>query len=133
MANTANCDLAIGATFADVGSYPGSGSPSGTFDQGGNAEEWTEATILRSRVFRGGNDFDDETRLAASNLLAARPGQEQALYVASVVPEPGTGLLLMTGLLAAARWGRQGSCQATAGGGVPCHQARFSSMFSRVH
>jgi formylglycine-generating enzyme len=55
--NTANCaGAAPGADFTDVGSYTGSPSPSGTFDQGGNVSEWTDmwAGILEQRFIRGG-------------------------------------------------------------------------------
>src|SRR5262245_7192578 len=51
IANHANCGWAVGdgdpvrADVTPVGSYPGSASPYGTFDQGGNVEEWIEASI----------------------------------------------------------------------------------------
>jgi len=55
-ANTANCDYQAEADLTDVGSYQDAASPSGTFDQGGNAFEWTEAiSNVRSRVLRGGS------------------------------------------------------------------------------
>lgn len=41
-ANQANCASAVG-DLTDRGSYTGSPSPSGTFDQGGNVQEWIEA------------------------------------------------------------------------------------------
>ena len=55
MPNTANCGSA-GVGLTAVGSYPNSPSPNGTFDQGGNASEWTdaEAGILENRTIRGG-------------------------------------------------------------------------------
>jgi formylglycine-generating enzyme len=43
--NTANCNSVVNAPYGDltpVGSYPGSPSPYGTFDQGGNVWEWNE-------------------------------------------------------------------------------------------
>jgi hypothetical protein len=54
--NRANCGGAAGG-FTAVGSYPGSPSPNGTFDQGGNVSEWTEeeAGILEQRTIRGGS------------------------------------------------------------------------------
>jgi formylglycine-generating enzyme required for sulfatase activity len=53
--NTANCGGVVG-TFTDVESYPASSSPNGTFDQGGNALEWTDGDVgvLENRTIRGG-------------------------------------------------------------------------------
>jgi sulfatase modifying factor 1 len=55
--NAANCNFYIG-TVVDVGSYPGSESPWGTYDQAGNALEWSETIFqpasLGLRAFRGG-------------------------------------------------------------------------------
>jgi formylglycine-generating enzyme required for sulfatase activity len=53
--NRANCGGA-GGGFTAVGSYAGSPSPNGTFDQGGNVSEWTDlwAGILEQRFIRGG-------------------------------------------------------------------------------
>jgi formylglycine-generating enzyme required for sulfatase activity len=42
--NTANCQGAV-ANLTIKGSYTGSASPYGTFDQGGNVSEWNEAII----------------------------------------------------------------------------------------
>jgi len=56
-ANTANCGFAVG-DLTDGGSYTGSASPSGSFDQGGNLWEWNEAIInVLDRSFRGGSYF----------------------------------------------------------------------------
>ena len=52
--NRANCDSAVG-DLTTSGSYTGSASPYGTFDQGGNVLEWNEAIISGSdRGIRGG-------------------------------------------------------------------------------
>ena len=40
-ANTANCNYRLRDDVTDVGSYTGSPSPYGTFDQGGNMWEYT--------------------------------------------------------------------------------------------
>jgi hypothetical protein len=65
--NRANCFFAV-ANFTEVGSYTGSASPYGTFDQGGNVDEWNEAAISNglNRGFRGGNSNNIVDLLAAS-------------------------------------------------------------------
>jgi formylglycine-generating enzyme required for sulfatase activity len=114
--NTANCGDVI-ADVTPVGSYSGSASPSGTFDQGGNVREWTEAIDYASvsdptdfgRYLRGGRFNRIETRLAASYRRDDLPSVEDfdtGFRVASV-PEPGAGLLLMAGLTGLAAWRRR--------------------------
>ena len=112
--NIANCQHAVG-DLTDVGSYTGSASPYGTFDQGGNLFEWNEAIILGTRGVRGGTFYgqrDDTLNLAASTRRREFPTIEHwtiGFRVASI-PEPGTGLLVMTGLLGlACRQKRRGS------------------------
>ena len=53
--NRANCGGAAG-DFTDVGSYTGSPSPNGTFDQGGNVSEWADSGlgILEQRPYGAG-------------------------------------------------------------------------------
>ena len=67
--NTANCGSA-GVGLTAVGSYPNSPSPNGTFDQGGNASEWTdaEAGILENRTIRGGSIGTPADRLRGAIL-----------------------------------------------------------------
>jgi len=62
--NTANCGGVVGG-LTPVGSYPGSPSPSGTFDQGGNASEWTDGDVgvLENRTIRGGFRTSSPDRL----------------------------------------------------------------------
>ena len=53
--STANCGDAVVA-LTDVGSYTGSPSPYGTFDQGGNVWEWNEEIVSGLlRGYRGGS------------------------------------------------------------------------------
>ena len=54
--NSANCAQAVG-NFTSVGSYPGSQSPNGTFDQAGNVHEWTETELedIETWFIRGGS------------------------------------------------------------------------------
>jgi formylglycine-generating enzyme required for sulfatase activity len=67
--NSANCSSAVG-DLTDVGAYSLSGSPYGTFDQGGNVSEWNEAIITFTtdarRSIRGGGWRIDPSILAAS-------------------------------------------------------------------
>jgi len=113
VSNTANCGSAVG-DFTAVGSYTGSASPSGTFDQGGNAWEWNEETStggggsVQERGLRGGS-FN--IRLPLSGLEASdRSGFTEATREENVVgfriasvPEPSTGLLVTSWLLLFAR------------------------------
>jgi formylglycine-generating enzyme required for sulfatase activity len=100
--NTANCGGSPGLT--NVGSYNGSPSPYGTFDQAGNFWEWTEAVVGGSGcVVRGGAFHLPALATAAGFRAQGDPTSETengiTVRLASVIPEPGTALLLMTGLL----------------------------------
>jgi sulfatase modifying factor 1 len=109
-ANTANCDPGGPVDLTDVGSYTGSASPYGTFDQGGNVWEWNEAIIASLRGLRGGAFLFAPDSLAASYPSAGDPTGEfyyVGFRVASPIPEPGTGLLVMTGVLGLAGWRRR--------------------------
>ena len=103
-ANTANCGNVLDG-LTDVGSYTGSASPNGTFDQGGNVWEWNE-TIISSvygsmRGLRGGGTAIPPDELAASfrQLFNPQDATRDTGFRVASIPEPGTGLLLMTGLL----------------------------------
>ena len=105
-ANHANCNYAVD-DFTNVGSYTGSASPYGTFDQGGNAWEWTEQICLPCsqhpdpRILRGGYFRDDPLYTAASsgsNNLPSIGALGYGFRLATIVPEPGTGLLVIAGL-----------------------------------
>jgi formylglycine-generating enzyme required for sulfatase activity len=101
--NTANCAGAVG-DLTDVGSYTGSASPNGTFDQGGNDWEWNE-TILgvggSFRGLRGGSYLGNPSLPGASIRSRSEPSRESigvGFRVASI-PEPATGPLVMAGML----------------------------------
>lgn len=101
-ANHANCVNAVG-NVTDKGAYTGSASPYGTFDQGGNVWEWNEQIVSGVyRGLRGGSWADNNAgNLAASFRGFADPANGSATVgfrVASLVPEPGTLILVMTGL-----------------------------------
>jgi len=99
--NTATCN---GAGLQPVGSYTGSASPYGTFDQGGNVWEWTETASGGALVMRGGSYATNAANLAAASQISNFAGLQDSWFgfrVAAVVPvpEPGTGLLVAVGLL----------------------------------
>jgi formylglycine-generating enzyme required for sulfatase activity len=101
-ANRANCSSAVGGV-TNAGAYTGSASPYGTYDQGGNVFEWNEQIVSGSfRGVRGGYWVGGASGLAASNPFNGGPTGENGgigFRVASLVPEPGTGLLVMSGVL----------------------------------
>jgi formylglycine-generating enzyme required for sulfatase activity len=104
--SAANCG---GAGFGSdalttVGAYVFSASPYGTYDQGGNVWEWNEELVeVFHRGIRGGGAYDGYFRnLAASSPSGFTPSSGAkglGFRVASLVPEPGTGLLVMSGVL----------------------------------
>ncbi len=73
----ANCGDVVGDA-TPVGTYPGSASPAGTFDQAGNGGEWTEAWSGTQRVVRGGDWSSAAAEVGASARIALDPGAENA-------------------------------------------------------
>ena len=105
--NAANCApyAQPTGTLTPVGAYALSESPWGTFDQGGNVYEWNEYNRVTLRGIRGGGYSTDVDGLSASNPAEYFAAWEEpwiGFRVASLVPEPGTGLLVLSGLLALA-------------------------------
>ena len=106
--NTANCQSAVDA-LTDVGSYTGSVSPNGTFDQGGNVAEWNETIVvgtlnplLRFRRLWGGSWESTDDDLAGAFPGSTPPAAAKnsvGIRVASLVPEPDAGLLGITAVL----------------------------------
>jgi sulfatase modifying factor 1 len=99
--NRANCFIVYGS-FADVGSYSGSPSPYGTFDQGGNAWEWNETLIGSMRGVRGGAWTQPASYLQSLARVSADPASTPT-DIAVVgfrvvqVPEPGRVTLILAG------------------------------------
>jgi len=103
--NSANCNGTQNG-LTDVGAYALSDGPFGTFDQGGNAWEWTDPIVSSGRGVRGGSWYSTPVGLAASTVQTLNPAAEfdgVGFRVARVVPEPAEPLLaLAAGLLLAA-------------------------------
>jgi sulfatase modifying factor 1 len=111
--NTANCGSAAGfKLLTNVGSYPNSGSPYGTFDQGGNVWEWNESWLAgESGGLRGGGNGSNQATGPWGDMRASYrggddggpvPGGRDIAYgfrVAAVIPEPSAALLLGLGLV----------------------------------
>ncbi len=106
--NSANCypNAYPPGSLTNAGAYGLSDSPYGTYDQGGNVWEWNEEIVISLyRGLRGGGWGDNASPLAASNpdgIGATNENFYIGFRVASLVPEPGTGLLGMTAVLALA-------------------------------
>jgi len=90
-----------------VGTFENSGSPYGTFDQGGNVAEWTEAVTINSppnpstRRLRGGHAGGNTQNMKSSEFYASPPTTQSwgAGIRLAFVPEPGSIALLLSGLL----------------------------------
>ena len=98
--HSANCDYAVG-DLTNKGSYTGSSSPYGTFDQGGNVFEWNETTISSSYRGLSGGAFNSffTFDLAASSRSFTLPVHQDNRLGFRVAPEPGRNLLLVAGVL----------------------------------
>jgi len=108
-ANTANCEAVVG-DLTPIGSYPGAPGPNGTYDQAGNAEEWTDTIDYDSRRRRGGGFFWDTAYRTGAGFYEADDPSAGRFWVgfrvaraAAPVPAMGPPALasLALGLLAA--------------------------------
>ena len=94
----------------EVGEWENSASPYGTFDQGGNVWEWNETFVTSSsRGYRGGSFNNDAHWLKASSRNSIAPATEHRLigFRVASIPEPGSIILLVSGLMAALIWWRR--------------------------
>jgi formylglycine-generating enzyme required for sulfatase activity len=93
-----------------VGSYTGSASPYGTFDQGGNVFQWTDEIISAALVrdYQGGSFGSPPVFLEKTAGFggSADLGGAEIGFRLALIPEPGTGLLVITGLFGLAGWRR---------------------------
>jgi formylglycine-generating enzyme len=94
-ANRGNCNSYAG-DLTPVGSYTGSASPYGTFDQGGNLWEWNETiTDVDKRGQRGGSAACVPECAAASTEYADFPvGHGDAGFRLAMISKPGIGALI---------------------------------------
>jgi formylglycine-generating enzyme required for sulfatase activity len=91
--------------LSQVGAYTSAASDAGTFDQGGNAMEWTEGkgTTAGTRVRRGSSWYQGNALMSASVPVQASPTEEAYDFGFRVAaPEPAAALLGATALLAIA-------------------------------
>ena len=107
-ANSANCNGAANpppyGDLTNVGSYTGSASPYGTFDQGGNVWQWNEAKAPYSDYARGtrGGSFGNypfDTSASERGFTDAIGEDNGIGFRLAMIPEPSSGLLVITGLL----------------------------------
>jgi formylglycine-generating enzyme required for sulfatase activity len=116
--------------LTDSGAYSASDSYYGTFDQGGNAFEWTETLMSgSSRVVRGGSWSNDSNGLRAdvgsalSDPFLENPNNGFRL---ASVPEPSLSLLALGGLTLLRRRSR-GRRMTPTGGGI------IMTRFAAIH
>jgi len=112
-ANFADGGYTIGDPYwtTPVGQFTRSGSPYGTFDQGGNLWEWNETAVDDSkRGMRGGTWNSFSGFLPSSARINGDPtidGYYLGFRVATApIPEPGSVALLVCGLLTGLMWWR---------------------------
>jgi formylglycine-generating enzyme required for sulfatase activity len=84
--------------LTDVGAYVSADGPHGTFDQGGNAAEWTESSTMSGleRIIRGGDWFHNESDLIATFWDSELPtaGVHTIGFRLAAIPEPSSVLLI---------------------------------------
>lgn len=90
--------------YTSIGETTGQ-SPYGTYDQGGNVQEWTEAFAGdEARIERGGTAFDPASGLSANTFGEASPPSEDdgggGFRLVFLIPEPSTLSLCFAGLVA---------------------------------
>jgi formylglycine-generating enzyme required for sulfatase activity len=86
--------------LTSVGAFSLANSYYGTFDQGGNVSEWSDAISGTSRIVRGGSWTDAESFLRATTRTGYSPTLETSNlgFRIVIVPEPGVAGLLALGM-----------------------------------
>jgi formylglycine-generating enzyme len=106
-----NSVFTIGSPYyrTEAGAHENSDSAYGTFDQGGNVWEWNEAILYSSsRGLRGGSFIDGSDSLLASARCYHNPTDGNGVigFRVASVPEPGSLILIVSGVIAALIWWR---------------------------
>ena len=117
---------AVPPAISPMSDYPGSRSPNGTFDQGGNVAERTDTLVfLDMRSVRGGAASYTADRLRGEIQDYDEPGFEG--YGFRVAPEADADALLITGMLAMsglAGWRRERAYRARASSSRRCAETK---------
>ena len=102
---TGNRSYSIGSPYyrTEVGAFENSASPYGTFDQGGNVQEWNETDYSSSlRVVRGGSfaPYAEAGDLVAGFRAGSAPTLEWPFlgFRVATVPEPASISLCLAGV-----------------------------------
>ncbi len=99
--NTAQAENGLDSRLTIGGIYGSSSASSyGTFDQGGNVAEWTEALNGAARVLRGGHNGNGEMNLRSSyrnSGSATGENSNTGFRVATAIPEPSSILFVVLG------------------------------------
>ena len=94
--------------LANVGSYTSSASAYGTFDQGGNVNEWTDGIYLTTNRTTRGGSWTISTNLSKASRLSSPPssaGDEfNGFRIAGAMPLP-ISIILPAGGLPQGGWG----------------------------
>jgi formylglycine-generating enzyme len=82
--------------LTNAGAYAFAKSHYGTYDQGGNVDEWTEATAFGYRFLRGGSWVSDSLFTTSSFRFISGAGQGPGIgFRVALVPEPSTSILCL--------------------------------------
>ena len=89
-----------GSYLTEVGAYPNSLSPFGSFDMGGDVFQWNDTAIGSGRGLRGGGSSNYPSLSAASFRFADSPTSENYLagFRVASIPEPHSIILVLIGL-----------------------------------
>jgi formylglycine-generating enzyme required for sulfatase activity len=103
--------------LTEVGAYRLSASPYGTFDQGGNVDEWVDGLLDSSRAVRGGNwaihEIPPHSHVGDLHALSVGfidqgQGNPGTGFRVATIPEPATAWLGTPVFLALLWWRRRG-------------------------